>query len=216
MAKIFCISGMGADERIFSNFKVPDFDPVILKWLVPEINESIEHYAKRMIEQINEEEPILLGVSFGGIMCIEISKIIKTKLIILVSTIKSRNEMPFWMRMVNKLNLHKIIKPRNYSILEPLENYNLGVTSNFEKEMVRNYRKNVDITYLDWAINVFLRWENTYLPLNYFHIHGSKDKIFPTRLLRNMHLILGGGHLMIFNKSKQINELIYDRIKYIA
>ncbi len=71
-------------------------------------NESIEQYAKRMSEKIHHENPVLIGLSFGGMMCIEIAKIINTDKIIIISSVKSFHEMPWWMRLAGKLKLYKI------------------------------------------------------------------------------------------------------------
>src|SRR5437764_2674 len=106
---IYCISGLGADERVFSKMKFEGYKVHFIQWLIPEKNETIEHYAKKMIQQIHHENPIMIGLSFGGIMCIEISRQIKTELIILISSVKSSDEIPLWMKLSGKLKLNKII-----------------------------------------------------------------------------------------------------------
>lgn len=208
MNKIFCISGLGADEKVFSNLDIPGYELVIIKWLIPFKKESIEKYAERLLPQITEEIPILLGLSFGGIICIEINKIIKTKLIILLSSIKSRNEMPFWMRLVNFSRLHKIYKPKSYGVFEFIQNYNLGVKTNQEKKMVAEYRRKIDPIYLHWAIDVILKWKNNCNHKNIYHLHGTKDKLFPVKNIKYHLPINHGGHLMVFSRSKEINDHI--------
>lgn len=213
MKHIYCISGLGADERVFSKFQFPQHEIHFIKWIIPEKNESIENYAKRLTEQINHENPILIGLSFGGIMCIEISRKIKTEFIIIISSIKSRNEMPFWMRVSGKLKLNKIFPMKSFILIEPIEDYNLGVRTKEEKEMVHEYRKNIDPVYSDWAINAILNWENNSPVKNLYHIHGDVDRIFSIKNIKADHIIEDGGHLMIMHKSDKVNECINSILK---
>jgi pimeloyl-ACP methyl ester carboxylesterase len=205
---IYCISGFGADERLFSNFFLPGYEIHFVKWITPEKNESINSYAKKLIAQINHPNPILIGVSFGGIMCIEIAREIQTALIIIISSIKSTAEMPFWMQVSGKLKLNRLFPMRSYKILQPIQNYNLGVITNEEKGLVNNYRKNLNLEYSNWAVNAILNWKNNTAPKNLFHIHGTKDRIFSINKIKPDHTIQNGGHLMILNRSSEINECI--------
>jgi pimeloyl-ACP methyl ester carboxylesterase len=129
MKKIYCISGLGADERAFAKLHIEGYQLIHLPWLLPVQNETIEQYAKRMSENIKEENPVLMGLSFGGIVSIEIAKYTPAEKVILISSVKSSKEMPVWMKLAGKLRLNKIMPMRPYKILEPLQNYNLGATT---------------------------------------------------------------------------------------
>ena len=115
--------------------------------------ERIEEYAKRMSEKIQHENPILMGLSFGGIMCIEIAKIIKTHKVILISSVKSFHEIPLWLKLAGKSKLNKFFPLRSFRILEPIQNYNLGIENIDELKLVREYRRNIGQQYTDWAFN---------------------------------------------------------------
>lgn len=208
MKHIYCISGLAADERVFSKFGFPGHEIHFIKWITPEKNESIKSYAKRLILQIHHDEPVLIGLSFGGIMCIEISRQIKTELIIIISSIKSSDEMPLWMRLSGKLKLNRLFPMRSFKIIEPLEDYNLGVTTKAERQMVHEYRRNVDTAYSNWAVNAVLNWKNKSAPENLYHIHGDMDRIFSIKKIKPDYTIQNGGHLMILNKSDEVNECI--------
>ncbi len=70
MKHIYCISGFGADERLFSKFFLPGYQIHFVKWIIPEKKESINSYAKKLIAQIDHPNPILIGVTFGSMICI--------------------------------------------------------------------------------------------------------------------------------------------------
>jgi len=208
MKHIYCISGFGADEKLFSKFQFPQHEIHFIKWIIPEKNESIEAYAKKLISQIHHDNPILIGLSFGGMMCIEIAGQIKIELIIIISSIKTNAEMPLWMRISGKLKLNRLFPMRSFKLIEPLEDYNLGVITKEEKRMVSDYRKNIDPVYSDWAINAILNWKNTVAPKNLYHIHGDNDRIFSIKKIKPDYTIQSGGHMMILNKSDEVNKCI--------
>ena len=208
MKTIYCISGLGATAKAFSKLNIEGCKLHVIEWLIPLPKETIEEYAARMAAEINEENPVLLGLSFGGMMCIEIARQIKTELIIIISSIKSKNEMPLWMRISGKLKLNRLFPMRSFKLIEPIEDYNLGVSSKEEKEMVHYYRKNIDPVYSNWAINVILNWKNKTAPKNIYHIHGDIDRIFSIKKIKPDYTIHNGGHLMILNKSDEVNTCI--------
>ncbi|MDQ6903531.1 MAG: alpha/beta hydrolase, partial [Bacteroidota bacterium] len=208
MKHIYCISGFGADERVFSKLDFGDNQVHYLSWLLPFSTENIEAYAKRMAEKILHPNPILFGLSFGGMMVLEISKLINTDKVIIISSIKSRTELPFWMRIAGKLKLDKIFPMRSFSLIEPLENYNLGIENEDERKLVNSYRKNVSQAYTNWAIHKILNWKNEWQPANLSHIHGRNDHIFPLKYIKADYIIKDGGHFMIMNRNKKVNEIL--------
>lgn len=208
MKTIYCISGLGADERAFSRLKIDGYKLVNLPWLSPIEKETIEQYAKRMSAGITEENPVLMGLSFGGMMSIEIAKLLSVDKIILISSIRSASELPFWMTGAGRLRLNKLFSMQSFKILEPIQNRFLGVKDAEEIAMVRNYRKNAPIVYTNWAINEVLNWRNNWQPPKVFHIHGDNDKMFPIKRVSPTHVVKGGGHFMIMNKAAEISSLI--------
>jgi len=205
---IYCISGLGADEKVFSKFQFPQHEIHFIKWITPGKNDSIEVYAKKLIQQIHHDGPILIGLSFGGIMCIEIARQIKTEFIIIISSIKSYSEMPLWMRLSGKLKLNRLLPMRPYKLIAPLQDYNLGIQSKEVKDLVHNYRRNIDTVYSNWAVNAILNWKNAEAPQNLYHIHGDMDRIFTIKKIKPDYTIHNGGHLMILQKSEEVNECI--------
>ena len=71
---IYCISGLGADEKAFDRLKVNGYSLHHLKWIPPLANENLSSYARRKLNDIKENNPIILGLSFGGMIAIEMAK----------------------------------------------------------------------------------------------------------------------------------------------
>jgi len=208
MRIVYCISGLGADERVFQRLRVREVEFRFLRWLVPLDKETIESYSKRMISQLEEKNPLLMGVSFGGMMALEISKHISTRKVILLSSVKSRKELPEWMKFSGQLGLNRMTPRRPWKWMGGMENHFLGTEGFEEEDLAKSFRRNVDPRYLRWAINQVVNWQNQVQPLNLFHIHGTRDKIFPIRKINPTHIVEGGGHFMVMNRAPEISGIL--------
>ena len=208
MKTIYCISGLGADERAFSKLKINECVLQVIPWLMPETHETIEQYAKRMRAAITEENPVLMGLSFGGMICTEIAKQIPVDKIIIVSSIKSSKELPFWMKTVARLKLNKIVPLRSSRLTQPIQNKMLGVQTDEEKQLVAGFRRAVDLPYTNWAVHQAINWKNDWQHPHIFHIHGDKDNMFPIKNIKADYTIKNGGHFMIMNCAAEVSVCI--------
>src|SRR5688572_1101768 len=109
MQHVYCISGLGADERIFCKLNVPGSTFHFVQWIQPQTEENIDAYAGRLRQQIVHDRPVLMGVSFGGMMAIELAKILPVDKVVLISSIKSANELPAWMRIFGRYKFDKLL-----------------------------------------------------------------------------------------------------------
>ncbi len=208
MKIIYCISGLGADERAFSKLDIEGYVLKIINWLIPEPDETLQHYAKRMRAEITEENPILMGLSFGGMVCTEIAKQILVKKIILISSIKSSEELPLWMKTVAKLKLNKILPMRSTKFTQPFQNRMLGVETEEEKNLVASLRRDVDLPYTNWAVNQAINWKNDWKHPDIYHIHGDNDNMFPIKNIKATYIIKNAGHFMIMNRAAEVSTCI--------
>ena len=218
MKRVYCICGLGSDERIFSRLNWFGADVHFIQWLMPEHGETLTHYAQRMGEQIEGDDITLVGVSFGGIMSIEIAKLIKIEKVILISSIPTRRDMPAWMKTCGKFKLDSLIPRKQLHSLRPMklftpvENYFLGAYTEEEKKLAGEYREKVDPGYLKWSIHNILNWENDWLPEKIYHLHGSDDKIFPHSKLKPTHLIPDAGHFLVYQRAEEVSKILKDII----
>ncbi len=208
MKTIYCISGLGADERAFSKLKINGYRLKIINWLIPQTNETIAQYATRMRAGITEENPVLMGLSFGGMMCTEIAKQIPVSKIIIISSIKSSKELPLWMKTVARLKLNKIVPLKSSRLTQPIQNKMLGVQTDEEKALVAGFRRAVDLPFTNWAVNQAINWKNNSQQPNIYHIHGDKDNMFPIKNIKADYTIKDGGHFMIMNKADEVSNCI--------
>jgi pimeloyl-ACP methyl ester carboxylesterase len=205
---IYCISGLGTDEKIFCNLRINNFKLVHIPWISPSKDDTIQSYAMRLAESIKEDNAILLGVSFGGMLGIEIARCRSLQKLILVSSIKSSREMPRWMKVAGKLRLNQILPTRSFTFIERIDNKRLGITTPEEIELARSYRQTADKWYLEWGIHEILNWKNNWIPDNIIHIHGEHDKIFPIGKIKATHIVKGATHMMIYNRAEDVSNYL--------
>jgi pimeloyl-ACP methyl ester carboxylesterase len=213
----YCISGLGADYRLFGRLNLPGVDLHDLPWLPPEKGEAIAQYAGRMKAGIRHDNPILLGVSFGGMMAIEIAKLYPSATVILISSIRNHRQRPRWMTLCGRLGLEVIIPRRNkprrtsrsHSLrnwISPLENYLQGLETSEDHALYRDFRSHADRPFIRWAVGAILRWDNEWTPDSIYHLHGGRDRIFPLLPGDVTHILPEGGHFMVYNHADWVSR----------
>lgn len=205
---VYFVPGMAASPLIFENIKLPEdqFEMHMLEWLIPSKNESISNYSKRMTENIRHENVVLIGVSFGGIIVQEMSKHIKLKKLIVVSSVKTKHELPKRMKFAKMMKAYKIMPTSMVNNIDALAKYTFGNTIKKRVSLYRRYLSVTNKQYLDWAIKQVICWDQDKPIPEAIHIHGEKDAVFPHRCLGECITIKNGTHIMIINKYKWFNE----------
>lgn len=206
---IYLISGLGADERIFRNLCFPfGYDVRFLPWIPAAPDEPLYSYAARMAAGITEDAPVILGVSFGGMMGLEIARQRPVSRTILISSIKHRREKPPYYNLARKLRLHRLPDSLLYKRRSGIVRYFLQAETPEEKMLVKDYLSRKDYRFTRWAVNTILHWQNETVPESVVHIHGTRDMPFPMYLIQPTHIIRGGGHFMVLNRAAEINEIL--------
>lgn len=212
---IYFVPGLGANSKIFEYLELPaaSYDLHFLDWIIPtSIDETIEHYAQRMCDRIEHPNPVLIGVSFGGVMVQEMSKLISARKTIIISSVKSKAELPKRLRLARATKAYKLFPTKSVGNIASYEKY---AFSGFTKKRVALYKKYMsmhDERYLPWAIHNVLHWKQIRPLENVMHIHGTDDGVFPIKHIKDSMIIEGGTHTMILNKAKKISKLLVAHI----
>ena len=183
--KCYLLSGLGADGTVFQYLDFEGVEVEYMEWLSPLPKETLPAYAKRMTQKITTPHPILVGLSFGGMVAMEIAKQIPVKKVILISSAKERKELPWFYRFSAKLKLQKILP---YTLIKRTNGFTywlFGATSAHEKALLKEIFRKTPTTFLKWAINAILTWKNTEISTHILHIHGDKDRILPYKNVKD-------------------------------
>lgn len=179
-----------------------------LPWIKPEPKESLSHYAARMCVDIEDDQPFMLaGLSMGGMIATEITKIKQPAATILFSSVATSQQLPKRFRVAQTLQLHKLIPIgllKNISIFKRL----FTSDSKDDQRVLIEMIKDCDADFIRWAIGAILSWRNDTIPTPLWHIHGTKDEILPFKYAHPTHAIHKGSHVMILSKAAEINDIL--------
>lgn len=215
---IYMIPGLGFDEQIFSRIKLSRASSITLNWLEPLRNESIESYARRMSESISDDEQnvILVGHSFGGVICQEIAQQRKVAKVILISSIVARTENPWKFKIIRPLFLHKVISKKFILSTFRFWDKKHGFETPEEKALFREMVSRHSNRYLSWSLKELSRWTNTHQEnlTEIVRLHGTKDRTFPIRLAKNIdYKIENGSHVMVYKKGEMISKTLEKEVE---
>jgi len=211
MSTVYFISGLGADERMFQLLRLKCSNIVHVRWIQPLNDEPLDAYARRLAEQITELNPILVGMSFGGVVAIELSKFLHPRRTILLSSIASSKSLPWYYRLMGWFRLHQLIPVpllKRFHFIAPIL---FGATTRSEKDLLKQVILETEPHFLRWAIGQLLQWHQPdHYEKNTIMLHGTSDRILPTREHRGTPLIKlkDAGHLMVLSYATEISAIL--------
>lgn len=208
--RIYFISGLGADKRVFKNLTFPEnYQLIHLDWIPPLTSESLENYAGRLSAAIDTTSPYyLVGLSFGGMLATEIAKKLMPQHTYIISSISGCTQIPWYYKLAGALRLHQAISLSLARRSNPIMYRLFGLKTQQEKGLFDEIIANTDPIFLSWALTCILRWRNTVKPAHLTHIHGTSDKILPIKYTQPDVVIKNGGHLMVFSHAKELSKVL--------
>lgn len=211
MIKVYLISGLGADSRLFKNIVLPSgYEVVLVDWLIPNSTDTLTTYSQKIINQYCiVEKSIAIGVSLGGMISVEIAKQVKLDKVILISSIKTDKEAPWYFKFFRSLPVYKAIPGKLMTHVGFLIKPMFGNMNVNDLQLFKNMLRNSSPVFLKWAMRAALYWKNNVDFPNLYHIIGDNDSVFPYKNIKNPTAIIKDGtHIMVFDKADEINKLL--------
>jgi pimeloyl-ACP methyl ester carboxylesterase len=207
--KTYFISGIAADARIFRLIHLPNgFDTVYLEWIKPQSDESLENYAGRLAEKINESESfVLVGTSLGGIVATEIALKYNPLAVIIIGSVPVISQLPFYFRLAEKLKLYKLFRGSFYKFSAKVKHY-LTKENADDKKIIIDMISETDPAFITWGIRAVLKWRNKQIPKSLYHIHGTRDEVFPYKFTSPTHIISKGDHVIVISRHEEVNNIL--------
>lgn len=211
---LYFIPGLAANKSIFRNLRLQDYKCVYLEWEDPLPGEDIAAFAKRFSRHIDDSEPfVLIGSSLGGIMSVEMSQYIDPQLIILVSSAMNKKELPRFFVIFRILPLYRILPfswiRRLIKVIRKLA----GKLDAKENELVLEMLNKSSPKFFRWASHQVLFWKRKDEHPKVVHIHGTKDRLFPIKRIKDPIPIEGGNHFMVMYEGKKISGVILNLLQ---
>ncbi len=199
--------GLAANASIFERISLPEnqFDTYFMEWEIPLDNETLSEYALRISKKVTHENPVLVGVSFGGILVQEMAQFLNTRKIIIISSVKSNLEFPTAFKLAKQTKAYKLIPTSLIDNVYNLAKFTFGEKVIKRLKLYQMFLTVRDKKYLDWSIESIILWDRKKADPNVVHIHGDADEVFPIKYIKDCIVVKGGTHIMILTKYKWIN-----------
>ena len=211
--KLYGISGLGADKRVF-DYLTLNYSFIPIEWIEPLTNETIEDYSIRFSQSIHTQEDFgIIGVSFGGLIAVEISKRLHPKVTVLISSAETKSELRLIYRVVGKTKLLRLIPEFLFDPPRIIANWVFGAENT---KLLDQILSDTDLKFAKWAVNQLTDWKNNERLSNpILKIAGTKDKLIPPHKNNNSKLIEKGAHFMIVDRANEISQIINEEINKI-
>jgi predicted esterase YcpF (UPF0227 family) len=205
---VYFMPGLAASPTIFERIELDEnvFETFLLEWEIPNPKETLSDYALRITKNIKHENPVLIGVSFGGILVQEMASHIETRKVIIISSVRCNAEFPRRMKIGKTTKAYKLIPMKLILNIENLAKYSFGEKVNKRIKLYEKFLAVRDLRYLQWAVESVILWNRKQIDEKVIHIHGDHDDVFPIKYINKCIVVKGGTHIMILNKYKWLNE----------
>lgn len=206
---IYLIPGLATDHRIFEELSPlldKRYKQHFIDFLEPEsTDETLVHYASRMAKQVTETEGlVILGLSLGGMIATEVSKFFPEAKLVILSSMKHKDERPLALKVLRNLKAYGWLSPKRSRWLFIRLARKFGLMDPRHQVSFEQMLNTASDAHLMWARKAALLWDNEEYPKNFIHIHGTNDHIFPhTSLKTEVKLIKGANHSMVINQAKE-------------
>jgi pimeloyl-ACP methyl ester carboxylesterase len=185
------------------------YDVIPVNWLEPDKSDTLSNYSQSIINQYNiNNNSVIIGISLGGMIAVEIAKLVSVKKVILISSIKTSDEAPWYFGLFRALPIYKLIPGKWFTSLGFMIKPIFGHMTEEDAWLFNDMLKNSSPVFIKWAMGAVLHWKNEVIPPNLYHITGNKDLVFSYKRIHNAIIVNGGTHIMVFDKAPEINKLL--------
>lgn len=212
MGKIYCISGLGADHRVFRKLAIPGYELVGVPWLPAAEGDTLASYAARIFRTIPEQDPVVLGLSFGGMLTTEIKKQFHISRAIIVSSAKTRSEIGYRSAFLKWVSGKRVLPDAWFVFSLPATTLLAGARSKEDSDLIRQMKREGRASLNRWMVDALLNWNNHEAPERIIHIHGTSDNIIRPGYVSPTHWIKGGSHFMIYNMADEVSRIISEEL----
>lgn len=205
--EVYFIPGMCNSCAVFDDLILPNgYERKYLEWHIPHENETLNEYARKMAKNIDTSHPfILIGYSLGAVVMQEMNTFLSPQKNIVISSMKSIDEIPSLFRLAEKINFVRFVPRSVFGATKFITNVFTRFIYTMPTEIVSKCMLVTNPMYVRWAVYQITNWEPVVECPRIYHIHGTKDQIFPIKQIRDAYIVEGGDHLMLMEYAKDVS-----------
>lgn len=192
---------MTADYPVYARLAPLLPQATVVDFVPQRDGESLVDYAARMAERFSAGG-LIGGVSFGGIVALEIAKLIRPKGCVLISSVRDPLQLPPWFRIWRTFGGRrcetwlKWIGAASALVPSSIRTHSTWRATKLAGDQGRWHR---------WATASVLDWRPTVGPMNVpiLQIHGTADATFPIRYVAADVVVPRGSHALPISHPKE-------------
>ena len=203
---VYLIPGLGADERVFADLQLT-MPTRVLAWLPPTPREQLPAYAARLAAAIPPQKPCwLVGVSFGGMVALEIGRLRPLARVVLVSSVAQPGQLPGLVGLARATGLHRLLPLWAAGLFPGLTGWLFGVKQLTHRRLLQQILRDTDPSFARWAVHQLVHWPGV-ARVSSLRLHGSHDRLLPLSGPADF-VVEGGGHLMVLTHATAIRAIL--------
>lgn len=216
MYTYYLIPGIVADHRSFDYLlkELPLSSVRFIRWELPKAGDTLSSYARRIkAQQIDpyqdDTQPVFIGVSMGGIVAVELSRLFPGAPLALIASAKCRYELPPYYRWFRHAS------PRHWLPARLVQRTLVRLKHEETHQSLEAYRLFKDMllatppAFMRWAVDAILNWDQRDPPRDCLHIHGTADRLLPVQYIQDFYPIDGAEHFMIIEHAREIAAVLH-------
>ncbi|MEP6612159.1 MAG: alpha/beta hydrolase, partial [Mucilaginibacter sp.] len=174
MSKVFVIAGLGADARAYNKIDLSGHEVIRIDWIEPDRTDTLKSYAQKLILQYNITPlSVVIGNSLGGMLAMEIAKILPLKKTILISSVKTIDEAPRYFSFFKALPVYKLIPGKLITSMGFTIRFVFGKMNEADEWLFNDMLKKSSRKFVTWAMGATVNWNNKTIPQNVYTITGN-------------------------------------------
>ncbi len=216
---LILLPGLGTDERLFAMQRTAFPEIIVPPWLTPGMRETIPQYAARMAAAVNPGGPCLVGgMSFGGVIALEMTRHLDARGCLLISTIRSAAELPPWARWLGPWAW--LLPPRTDLLLAFTGTallYTIGRVLPRSGRQFCTHLSKTRCSILPWACRTLVKWRPLGdWPCPVQHLHGDSDPILSHQRTQPTQLVPHAGHVLPLTHPFVVNRFLQDALTSLS
>jgi pimeloyl-ACP methyl ester carboxylesterase len=184
---------------------------VVLRWLMPQSpTEPLRQYAARLAEAVPPGQHCwLVGVSFGGLLALEVGRLRPLARVVLISSLADASQLPPLLKLGRATRLYRLLPFGLLPWLPRLAQWFFGARNGHEYRLLARILRDTDLTFARWATRQLLHWDSTGVP-RAVRLHGTHDRLLPAGRSCVDYAVPGAGHFMIVSHAATLGRLLHE------
>jgi pimeloyl-ACP methyl ester carboxylesterase len=217
--RLVLLPGLGADSRLFDLQRAEFPDIVVPPWLEPEPGEELPAYAARLAQTVREPDDayVLGGASFGGMLALEMARLLRPGAVVLIGSAFSGREVCRWLRWLEcvghplptgAINAGRTLTP----MVAPI----FSSASRCDLDLFLDMLNQTPTRFLRWAGRAIMRWTfQGELACPVHRIHGAADFVIQPPRANGVRLVNGAGHVLSMTHPEETNAFLRDATRTV-